>query len=198
MKAAAYARVSTELGQDPELQLTTIRDAAANRGLDLVVEYSDVISGTKSSRPALDRLIKDARMGKFKVIVVTGLDRLGRNTLHALNLIQELESYGVRLISLREAIDFTTPAGRAMLTQLLAFAQLERDLIAERVRTAIAAKKVQAERAGKKWKHGRPVAATEAQACRARELAAKGASIREIVKEVGLSRGTVHRLTKNS
>ncbi len=201
MKAVAYARVSTtNHGQDTENQLHTIRDVARNRSFDLTREYVDTgVSGTAESRPALDDMIRDARHGRFQVIIIAALDRLGRNVRQTLNLIHELETHGVALISLREGMDFTTPIGKMLLTQLLAFAQLERDLISDRVKTAIAVKRSQAKRAGKPWIHGRPRKTDDAITGEIRSLRAAGKTIREIAEAVGgLSPSAVHRALKAS
>src|SRR5687768_5254262 len=138
-QAAIYARVSTLLGQDLNHQLEPLRAAAAGRGLTVVGEYADEgQSGTKERRPSLDRLVNDARLGKFKVILISGIDRLARNNRHLLNLIHELEGYGVAVLSLRENVDFKSPMGKAVLSVFGAMATLEAELIAERIRTALA------------------------------------------------------------
>ena len=192
----AYARVSTVLNQDPEVQLIPIRQLAAGRGLPLAMEYVDRCKGTKEKRPGLDDLVRDARHGKFKVLIVAGIDRLARNTRHLLNLIHELSGYGVRVISLRENIDFTTPLGKAALTILGAVAELEGELIRERIRVALASKKEAALKAGKEWKCGRPIAAPPEIEAQVRALRAQGKSIREIEKEMGgkISRASVSRV----
>ena len=112
VKAAAYCRVSLYLEQSPEGQLVNIRQFAQVRGFDLVDEYVDHgVSGVRERRPGLDRLVADARRGRFKVLIVTGIDRIGRNTRHLLNLIHELSGYGVSLVSLRENIDMGVSLG---------------------------------------------------------------------------------------
>lgn len=201
IRAAAYARVSTLLGQDPENQLVGIRQFAEARGFQLEQEYIDKgVSGAKESRPALDALIRDARMGKFKVLVVAGIDRIGRNTRHLLNLIHELNGYGVALVSLRESIDFGSPMGQATLTILGAIAQLERELIRERIRSALAAKKAAAAKSGKAWRCGRPEAATPDLIEQVQALRDKGLSIRAIEKhlEGRISRTTIQRVLKGT
>ncbi len=117
IKAVAYARVSTLLGQDPEHQLISIRQLAQARNFDITVEYVDKgISGSKDRRPGLDELVKSARAGKFKILLIYSIDRLARDTRHLLNLIHEINHYGISLISIRESIDFSTPMGQATLT----------------------------------------------------------------------------------
>lgn len=199
VKAVAYARVSTLLGQDPENQLVRIREFAHSRNFELVSEYIDKgISGSTEKRPSLDQLISDARRGKFKVLVVTGIDRIGRNTRHLLNLIHELSGYGVSLISLRESLDFTTPMGQAALTILGAMAQLERELIRERIKTALAAKKLSAQQLGRDWRCGRPEATSESLKSHIISLSNLGLSIRAIEKKLEgkVSRTTIQRILK--
>ncbi|HXH75376.1 MAG TPA: recombinase family protein [Bacteriovoracaceae bacterium] len=201
IKAVAYARVSTLLGQDPENQLVRIREFSASRGFDLISEYVDKgISGSTEKRPSLDQLILDARMGKFKVLVVSGIDRIGRNTRHLLNLIHELSGYGVSLISLRESLDFTTPMGQAALTILGAMAQLEKELIRERIRTALAVKKLSAQQLGRDWRCGRPEAATETLKAQIISLSNLGLSIRAIERKLEgkISRTTIQRVLKKN
>ncbi|MEC7276478.1 MAG: recombinase family protein [Bdellovibrionota bacterium] len=201
LKAVAYARVSTLLGQDPEHQLVHIRKFSKARDFQLTNEYVDLgVSGSKEKRPSLDQLVIDARMGKFKVLIVSGIDRIGRNTRHLLNLIHELSGYGVSLISLRENMDFTTPMGQATLTILGAIAELERELTRERIRTALAAKKIEAKRLGKKWSCGRPKSTTEALRKQILELRAKGLSIRAIERRLDkkVSRTTIQRIIKKA
>lgn len=193
MKAAAYARVSTLLNQDPELQLSHLRIFSDARGLTLAKEFVDQgVSGAKERRPALDAMIHEARLGKFKVILVVGIDRLARDTRHLLNLIAELNHYGVSIISLRENIDFSTPLGQATLTILGAVAQLERELIRERIKNALAAKKLTAERTGSNWRCGRP-SLDKKLLEQVVELRSRGNSIRSIAKELGIGKSSVER-----
>jgi DNA invertase Pin-like site-specific DNA recombinase len=198
-KAVAYARVSTLLGQDPENQLVGIRQFAEARGFQLMQEYTDHgVSGAKESRPALDAMTQDARRGKFKVLIVAAIDRIGRNTRHLLNLLHELNGYGVSVISLRENLDFTTPLGSATLVILSAIASLERDILRERIRTALAAKKLAAQKSGKPWRCGRPEVATPDIAAQVHALRTQGLSIRAIERSLSgqISRGTVQRILK--
>ena len=91
LKAVAYARASMLLNQDPELQFAQIRDFVNDNGFTLFKEYSDKgIIGTREKRPALDQLIADAKAGKFQVVIITSIDRIGRCTTHLLNLLAEL------------------------------------------------------------------------------------------------------------
>lgn len=190
----AYARVSTLLGQDPEIQLSQIRTFAAARNFNLVESYVDQgISGSKDRRPALDKLIKDARAGKFSLLVIVAIDRLARDTRHLLNLICELDHYGVAVISLRESIDFSTPMGQATLTIIGAVAQLERELIRERIRNALAAKKLAAEKSNTAWRCGRPQKINALVIQQISDLRAKGVSIRKIAKQLGIAKSSAQR-----
>ena len=198
IKAVAYARVSTLLGQDPENQLVSIRQLGQARGFDLVEEYVDRgISGSKDRRPALDEMVKAARAGKFKILLIYSIDRLARDTRHLLNLINDLSHYGVSLISIRESIDFSTPMGQATLTILGAVAQLERELIKERIRTALAAKKLMAQQNQTNWRCGRPIVVTDQIEKRVHELRLKGHSIRAIARMLEISKSSVERALKS-
>lgn len=199
IKAAAYSRVSTLLGQDPENQLIPIRQMAISRNIEIIHEYIDRgISGAKDRRPALDQLIKDARAGKFKILLIYSIDRLARDTRHLLNLINELSHYGVSLISLREAIDLTTAIGQATMTILGAVAQLERELIRERIRNALAAKKLAAKQSNSNWRCGRPTVLNDGIEKKALSLRAKGHSIRAIARMLEISKSSVERILKSS
>ena len=114
--AAIYARCSTLLGQDLNNQLVPLRAFAQQRGFVVAVEYRDEgVSGSKERRPGLDRLLKDAYLGKFSLVLVTALDRVGRDVRHTVNLLHELSTIGVSLVSQSQAIDFSTPLGKATL-----------------------------------------------------------------------------------
>ena len=201
IKAVAYSRVSTLLDQDPENQLIPIREFAKARGFDLQAEFIDTgISGAKERRPALDELTKAARQGKFKVLIVSAIDRIARNTRHLLNLIHELQGYGVSLISLRESIDFTSPIGRASLVIIGAIAELERDITRERIKTALAAKKLTALKTGNGWKCGRPTVVNVDQLKQIKHLRFTGLSLRQIERTLckRVSKTTISRILSNS
>lgn len=193
VKAVAYARVSTLLKQEPEYQLVPIRGVATNREFQLVGEYVDRITGSADRRKALDQMVKDARMGKFKVIIIYALDRLARDTRFLLNLLHELDGYGVTLISLRESIDLGTPVGKAVTQILGAIAELEKNLISERIKCALAVKKMTAAETG--WSCGRrplPTVIVE----QVKRLRANGKSIRVISRELGIGKTSVERVLK--
>lgn len=190
--AAIYARTSTVLEQDPQLQVTTLQEVASNRGFSISDIYIDQISGVQSKRPALDRMLMDARRGKFKLILVTGIDRIGRNTKHILSLFEELRYLGIHVFSLRENLDFTTPVGQMVLTVMASIAQLERQILAERIKTALAAKKVKSEKEGSNWRCGRPPIPADLKR-KALDLRDKGMSVRRIAKQLGIGKTSVER-----
>ena len=114
VRAALYARTSTSgKGQDPELQLVDLRRLAEQRGWDTVFEFVDEgVSGAKAARPALDKLMAEARQGKIDVVAVWRFDRFARSTQHLLRALEEFRALGVDFMSQREAIDTRTPMGR--------------------------------------------------------------------------------------
>lgn len=150
MRVALYARVSTA-DQSTENQLLELRRYADLRGW-LATEYVDQgISGTRDSRPALDRLVRDAKRRRFDVLLVWRLDRLGRNLRHLILLIDELQALRVAFVSLQEGIDATTPAGRLQLHVLAAIAEFERARIVERVHAGLARARARGIRLGRPW-----------------------------------------------
>ena len=112
-RAALYLRVST-LDQHPETQLHDLRGLAAQRGMEIVAEYTDRMSGTKAKRPGLDQMMADARSGKFDVVLVWAFDRVARSVRHFLETLDELSHLSIEFVSLREQIDTGGPLGRAM------------------------------------------------------------------------------------
>src|SRR5271166_6657592 len=140
MNAALYARVSTkDKGQDPEMQLTELREFAAKRGWQVAGEFVDVgVSGSRDSRPQLDAMMRLAKTRKLDVIAVWKLDRFGRSLRHLVDTLEELKAVGCAFVSLRDNLDLTTPAGRMMFHVIGAMAEFERELIRERVRAGVA------------------------------------------------------------
>jgi DNA invertase Pin-like site-specific DNA recombinase len=150
MRAAIYARVSTTHGQTPENQLIELRRYVSARDWKAYEEFiDDGVSGASESRPALDRLIKDAKRRKFDVLVCWRLDRLGRNLRHLITLLDELQALGVAFVSLAEGIDATTPAGKLQMHILGAIAEFERERIRERVLAGLQRAKTQGKRLGR-------------------------------------------------
>jgi DNA invertase Pin-like site-specific DNA recombinase len=148
MRCAIYARVSTS-EQTGDNQLIELRRYVEARGWTGTEFVDSGVSGTKDRRPALDRLVTDARRRRFDVLVVWRLDRLGRNLKHLVTLIEELQSVGVAFISLGEGIDCTTPAGKLQLHILAALAEFERERIRERVLAGLQRARTQGVRLGR-------------------------------------------------
>jgi len=147
-RAALYMRVST-LDQHPETQLLDLRQMAAQRGLDIVHEYTDKISGTKAKRPGLDSMMSDARHGKFDVVLVWASDRIARSVKHFLDVLDELNRLQIEYISFRENIDTGAPLGRAIVIIIGAVAELERNLIIERVRAGMRRARLEGQHIGR-------------------------------------------------
>ena len=135
-RAAIYARVSTtNSGQDPLVQTREMKEYCPRRGWTIVDEYVDVgISGTKETRPELDRLIADAHRRRFDVVVVWRFDRFARSVSHLLRALETFQFLGIEFVSLSEQLDTSTPTAKMVFTVLGAVAELERSLIVERVR----------------------------------------------------------------
>jgi site-specific DNA recombinase len=194
-KVALYARTSTILNQDPQLQITMLEEFASNRKFKVVECYVDQISGTQARRPALDRMLADAKRGKFQLVCTTALDRLGRNTKNCLQLFEELSHANVSVVSLRENLDFSSPMGKMILTVLISVAQLEKDTISERIRCALAAKKLIAARTGNGWVCGRKPLPSKHQES-VLKLRSEGVSIRGIAKQLGIGKTSVERVLR--
>ena len=184
-RAALYARVSTADQQTLPMQVETMRDHAARRGWRVTAVVEDVASGAKD-RPRRQQLIDSARRRDVDVVVVWRLDRWGRSLVDLVSTLQELSSLGVGFVSLSEALDLTTPGGRALAGMLAVFAEFERDILRERVRAGIA----QARKEGRP--HGRPKTAAKL-AGRMRTLRRQGLSKRQIAEQLGVSRTSVIR-----
>ena len=138
MKTALYGRVSTNNGQDPEMQLRELREYCERRGWEVSGEYVDVgISGAKEKRPELDKLLADAHKRHFDAVVVWRFDRFARSVSHLLRALETFRSLDIEFVSLSEQVDTSTPTGKMVFTVLGAVAELERSLIAERVRAGL-------------------------------------------------------------
>ncbi len=182
MNAAIYARVST-VDQEPENQLQELRRYVQARSWTAQEYVDHGVSGAKDRRPALDRLIRDAKRRKVDTVVVWRLDRLGRNLKHLVTLLDELQALGVGFVSLDEGIDLQTPAGRLQLHILAALSEFERGRIQERVRAGL----VRARKDGTRL--GRPVAIIPVD----RVAAVARLSIREAAAMLGVSPSTLKR-----
>jgi DNA invertase Pin-like site-specific DNA recombinase len=184
MRAAIYARVSTLIGQSPEMQLAELREYASRRGWEIYAEYVDSgVSGSKESRPELNRLMSDVHLRRFDAVLVWKIDRFGRSLKHLVNALADLDSYGVAFVSLWDNLDLSTPSGRLMFQIIGAMAEFERSLIQERVKAGLR----NAILKGKTLGRPRRIVNGD-QMARLRE---QGASLREIAKAVGASPGTV-------
>jgi putative DNA-invertase from lambdoid prophage Rac len=186
MRVGLYARVSTHDQQTLGLQLQAMRSYARDRGWTLVQQVEDVGSGAKE-RPRRETLMKAARRREVDVVLVWRLDRWGRSLADLVVTLQELSDLGVGFVSLTEALDLTTPSGRAMAGLLAVFAEFEREILRERVKAGIA----QARQEGKP--HGRPRSAS-LQAEQVRRLWAQRLSKSEIARRLKIGRTSVRRL----
>jgi DNA invertase Pin-like site-specific DNA recombinase len=184
-RAVLYMRVST-LDQHPETQLHDLRGLAAQRGFQITKEYTDRISGAKAKRPGLDQLLFDARRGLFDIVVIWAFDRLARSVKHLLEVLDELNHLKVEFVSFRENIDTGGPLGRAIIVIIGAIAELERNLIIERVRAGM-------RRARLEGRHiGRPqLELDRAAIVRSR---AHGQSLGQLAKTFRVSRSTISRV----
>ena len=183
MRVGIYARVSTK-DQSCALQVRDLKAYCAARKFTIFCEYIDVgESGAKNSRPELNNLMADARKRKFDSVVVWRFDRFARSTKHLLLALEEFRSLGIQFISYQENIDTTSPLGQALFTIVSAVAQLERDLIRERVNAGIR----HARACGKQL--GRPRRIVDGEELV--RLQAEGASLRQIAKKLGIGYGTV-------
>jgi DNA invertase Pin-like site-specific DNA recombinase len=186
-RAALYMRVST-LDQHPETQLHDLRALVAQRGYQITKEYTDRISGAKAKRPGLDQLLFDARRGLFDVVVVWAFDRLARSVKHLLEVLDELNHLKIEFVSFRENIDTGGPLGRAIIVIIGAIAELERNLIVERVRAGMRRAKLEGRQIG------RPkLIFDRAAILRDRE---RGMSLSKIAQAHGISRALVSRTLK--
>jgi putative DNA-invertase from lambdoid prophage Rac len=185
-RAGLYARVSTHDQQTLPMQLAAMRDYARKRGWTVAVEVKDVGSGA-ALRQKREDLLTAARKREIDLVVVWRLDRWGRSLVDLVNTLQELSSLKVGFVSLSEALDLTTPSGKALAGMLAVFAEFERDILRDRVKAGIA----QARKEGKP--HGRPpTAALHIE--KIQQLFSTGSSKRAIAKRLGISRTSVRRL----
>lgn len=188
-RVAFYLRVSTG-GQTVENQRRELAAAAEQRGWTVVEIYSDNgFSGAKGrdKRPAFDRLCKDAVAGKIDIIAAWSVDRLGRSVLHLAQFVEDMRASGVGLFLLKQGLDSETPTGRAMLGMCSVFAELEREIIRERIHAGLDRAKAKGKRLGRK----RIDARTEE---RIRALRTKGFGILRIARDVGCGTSVVQRI----
>jgi len=186
LRAGLYARVSTDDQQTLAMQNRAMREYAARRAWTVAVQVREVNSGA-AWRQAREKLIEAARRREIDVVLVWRLDRWGRSVTDLLTTLQELEHLGVGFVSLTEALDLTTPAGRAMAAMLAVFAAFEREVLQERTRAGLA----QARANGKRL--GRPATAA-VHATEVRKLHRAGVSKSEIARRLEIGRTSVRRL----
>jgi DNA invertase Pin-like site-specific DNA recombinase len=187
-RAALYMRVST-LDQHPETQLYDLRQMAQQRGYQIVEEYTDRISGAKAKRPGLDVMMRDARRGRFEVVLVWASDRIARSVKHFLDVLDELNRLNIEFISFREQIDTGGPLGRAVVVIIGAIAELERNLIIERVRAGMRRAKLEGRHIGRK-----PLVLDRDAILRDRQ---RGQSLGQLAKSYLVSRATIYRVLRD-
>jgi DNA invertase Pin-like site-specific DNA recombinase len=185
LRAGIYARVSTAEQQTLPMQITALREYAERRGWQIVATAEEVGSGAKQ-RPRQQELVKLAGQRQLDVIIVWRLDRWGRSLPDLIASLRDLTALGVGFVSVTEALDLTTPTGRALTGMLAVFAEFERDILRERVRAGM----VQAKKNGKAI--GRPATA-RAKADKIRELFALGLSKQQIAERLHIGRASVFR-----
>jgi DNA invertase Pin-like site-specific DNA recombinase len=198
-RAALYVRVSTTnratrnqavFEQNPEVQELPLRQMAEQRGWSVTKAYSDRMSGSKSDRPGLNALMRDARRGTFDVVVVWRFDRFARSIEQLVLALAEFRTIGIDFVSSQEALDTSTPMGKAMFTIIGAMAELERNVIRERVVAGIEHAKARGTKSGAAI--GRPRAVFDRASVV--ELRAAGRSWRQIAAALSASVRTVRRV----
>jgi DNA invertase Pin-like site-specific DNA recombinase len=188
-KCAIYARVSTP-DQCIDNQLYDLRIFAEQRGFEVACEYTDVGSGSKARRPGLDAMLRDARKRKFSVLIVAAFDRVARSVQHFLGVVDDLDSLGVAFISRRENIATDGAMGRLFLTIISSIAELESDLIRERIRAGMRRRKLDGLPVGRQ-----PLNIDHAAVAEDR---LRGLSLTETAKRHGISRATVVRFVREA
>jgi DNA invertase Pin-like site-specific DNA recombinase len=193
VRAALYLRVSTTDGQTTENQRLALAKVAGHRGWEIVQTYEDAgISGTKGrdKRPAFDQMLKGAVRGRFDICMCWSIDRLGRSVLHVANAMAELDAAGVALYSDQQAIDSTSPFGKAMIQMACVFGELEREMIRSRVIAGLNRVRQQGIK-----KLGRPPVGREVEAAIRQQLGA-GHGILKVARMLGVGSGTVQRVRR--
>jgi DNA invertase Pin-like site-specific DNA recombinase len=172
------------------MQVRELREYCERRGWQIAGEYVDAgISGAKDSRPELNRMIADAHRRQFDGVVVWKFDRFARSVSHLLRALETFNALGIGFVSLSEQIDTSTPTGKMVFTVLGAVAELERSLIAERVRAGLRNARA------KGTQLGRPRISVDAT--RVASMRAEGRTVREIAETLGVSRSLVHKTLAN-
>jgi DNA invertase Pin-like site-specific DNA recombinase len=192
VKTAIYARVSTGGGnQNPEMQVRELRDYCKRRGWKIGHEYIDEgISGAKESRPQLNKLLADAHLRRFDVVICWRFDRFARSVSHLLRALETFKALGIEFVSLSEQVDTSTPAGKLVFTVLGAVAELERSLIAERVRAGLRNARAKGKILGRPRK--------EIDLAEIKRLRSAGSSWRAVGAALGVSAATAFCLARRS
>jgi DNA invertase Pin-like site-specific DNA recombinase len=189
-KCAIYARVSTP-EQRIDNQLYDLRKFAEQRGYDVACEYTDVgVSGSKARRPGLDLMLKDAHKRKFGVVIVAAFDRIARSTKHFLTVVDELDCLGIEFYSRRENIATDGAMGRLFLTIISSIAELEADLIKERIRAGMRRRKMDGLPVGRQ-----PLDVDHASLVEDR---LRGMSLTDVAKRYSVSRASVVRWAREA
>lgn len=189
-KCAIYARVSTP-EQRIDNQLYDLRTFAEQRGFEVVSEYTDVgVSGSKARRPGLDAMLRDAGKKKFNVVIVAAFDRVARSTKHFLSVVDELDGLGIEFVSRRENIATDGAMGRLFLTLISSIAELESDLIKERIRAGMRRRKLDGLSVGRQ-----PLDVDHEALVRDR---LRGMSLTDVAKRYGVSRASVVRWVREA
>jgi DNA invertase Pin-like site-specific DNA recombinase len=183
-RVAIYCRVSTS-SQSVDPQESALRDYAERRDWTEVKVYSDrAISGAKDRRPALDNLMQDCRRGRVNTVLVWKFDRFGRSVRHLIEALEEFRQLKIDFISVTEAVDTSTPAGRLFFSMIAVFANFERDIIAERVRLGLAESKRKGTRLGRPPK--KVLTPEQVEAVR-KDRAKRRMPLRDLARKYGIS-----------
>jgi DNA invertase Pin-like site-specific DNA recombinase len=187
LRVAVYARVSTlGKGQDTEVQFRELRQFSQARGWQIVGEYTDSgVSGSKESRPELNRLLTEARRRKFDCVLVYRYDRFARSLRQLVNALEEFRSLGIDFVSLHEGVDTSTANGRLVFGSFASIAEFERELIRDRVKSGLANARAKGKRLGRPRKI--------VDAARIARLRAQGVSWRKIARQMECSARTARR-----
>lgn len=187
MKAALYARVSTQDQKSIPDQLAELRAYCERQRWTVVEEFSEVASGKRDTRPVRQQVIRLAQKRRVDVVLVWKLDRWGRSMLDVLTTLMELQNRGVAFVSVTEGFDLTTPIGKLMAQMLAMFAEFEREQIVARVQAGVDAYRA------KHGKWGRP-SVPKGKAETVLRLWGEGKNKTEIEKLTGVSRASVRRI----
>lgn len=188
-RCAIYCRVST-VDQHPETQRLDLEKLAEQRGLEIVARFTDYATGAKARRPELEKMMAAARRGQFEVLLAWAGDRLARNTRDFLQILDELNHLGIEYISFRESIDTGGPLGRAIVVIIGTVAELERNLIVERVRAGMRRARLEGRHIGRK-----PLDVDRTAILRDRRA---GLSLGQLARAYSISRSSVARVIKEA